>query len=97
MGRSRRRILHANHGDQRPKRILSLEEMRALLEGADSEQYRCLLELLLTTGLRVGEALGLTVADLDAKNALIHVHRQLGRTEPLVVRTSVPARKQPSS
>ena len=36
--------------DQRPKRILSLEEMQALIASADSEQYRCLLELLLTSG-----------------------------------------------
>lgn len=35
------------HDDRRPRRILSLEEMQALLDGADSERYRCLLELLL--------------------------------------------------
>ena len=34
--------------DQRPKRILTLEEMHALLAAADSEPYRCLLELMLT-------------------------------------------------
>src|SRR6266511_3467670 len=51
------------HDDQRPKRILSLEEMQALLDGADSEAYRCLLELILTGGLRIGETLGLAVCD----------------------------------
>jgi integrase len=44
--------------DQRPKRILTLEEMQALLISADCDQYRCLIELLLTGGLRIGEALG---------------------------------------
>ena len=53
--------------------------MRALIEHADSEPYRCLLELLLTSGLRIGEALGLTVADLDPDHALIRVEYQLGR------------------
>jgi len=67
------------HDDQRPKRILSLDEMRALLAHADSERYRCLLELMLTSGLRIGEALGLTVADLDSEHALIRVEYQLGR------------------
>jgi integrase len=67
------------HDDQRPKRILSLEEMRALIVHADSEQYRCLLELMLTTGLRIGEALGLSVADLDAEHNLVAVESQLGR------------------
>jgi len=67
------------HDDQRPKRILSLEEMQALLDGADSEAYRCLLELILTGGLRIGETLGLAVCDLDRKHSVIRVECQLGR------------------
>jgi integrase len=67
------------HDDQRPKRILTLEEMRALITAADSEQYRCLLELLLASGMRIGEALGLTIGDLDPKHVLIRVEYQLGR------------------
>ena len=65
--------------DQRPKRILTLEEMQALLAAADGERYRCLLELLLTTGLRIGEALGLSAADLDPQHAIVRVECQLGR------------------
>ena len=67
------------HDDQRPKRILTLEEMQALLACADGEQYRCLLELLLAGGLRIGEALGLTVADLDRQHSLIRIECQLDR------------------
>jgi integrase len=67
------------HDDQRPKRILSLEEMQALLAHADSEQYRCLLELMLAAGIRIGEALGLAVCDLDRKHSLIRVECQLDR------------------
>ena len=72
--------------DQRPKRILSLDEMQQLLAAADSERYRCLLELMLTGGLRIGEALGLIVGDLDPTHALIRVDYQLdrdGRRTPL--------------
>jgi integrase len=65
--------------DQRPKRILSLEEMQAVIAAADGEQYQCLLELLLTTGVRIGEALGLAVCDLDRAHSLIRVEYQLGR------------------
>jgi integrase len=68
-----------SHHDQRPKRILSLDEMRALVEAADSELHKCLLELLLTSGLRIGEALGLTLADLDPAANLIRVEYQLAR------------------
>ena len=67
------------HDDQRPKRILSLDEMRALIACADTEPYRCLIELLLTAGLRIGEALGLTVSDLDPRNSVIRIAYQLGR------------------
>jgi integrase len=65
--------------DQRPKRILTLEEMQALIASADCEQYRCLLELMLATGVRIGEALGLAVCDLDRQHSLIRVEYQLGR------------------
>lgn len=65
--------------DQRPKRILTLQEMHALLDACECERYRCLLELLLTGGLRIGEALGLCVGDLDQRHALIRVEYQLGR------------------
>jgi len=65
--------------DQRPKRILNLEEMQAVIASADSEQYRCLLELLISAGLRIGEALGLAVCDLDRRHSLIRVEYQLGR------------------
>ena len=65
--------------DQRPKRILNLDEMHAVIARADGEQYRCLLELLLTSGVRIGEALGLAVCDLDRSHSLIRVEYQLGR------------------
>src|SRR5450759_3719247 len=41
--------------------------------------YRPLYELLAYTGLRVGEALGLTWADVDFDAGLLSVHRQLSR------------------
>ena len=68
-----------SHADQRPKRILNLEEMQQLLAHSKDGQERCLLELLLATGLRIGEALGLVVADLDTEQAIVRVRHQLGR------------------
>jgi integrase len=67
------------HDDERPKRILTLEEMQKLLAATDSLQMRCLFELMLATGLRIGEALGLTVADLDTSTSIIRVECQLDR------------------
>jgi integrase len=67
------------HDDQRDKRILTLAEMRALVDHADSDEYRALLELLIVSGVRIGEALGLSVADLDSRHSLVRVEYQLGR------------------
>jgi integrase len=44
-----------------------------------SGRYRPLFELLAFTGLRIGEALGLTWADVDFERDLLRVHRQLSR------------------
>ncbi len=44
-----------------------------------SGSYRPLFELLAFTGLRIGEALGLTWADVDFDTGLLSVHRQLSR------------------
>jgi integrase len=57
--------------------ILEGRDLARLLDYACS--YRTLFELLAYTGLRIGEALGLTWADIDQEAELIHVHRQLGR------------------
>jgi site-specific recombinase XerD len=67
------------HDDERPKRILSLDEMQALLAASKTLQMRCLFELLLSSGLRIGEALGLTAADLDHLNSIIQINHQLDR------------------
>ena len=67
------------HDDERPKRILTLQEMQALLAATESLQMRCLFELMLATGMRIGEALGLTVADLDIDGAVVRVEFQLDR------------------
>ncbi|HZO78790.1 MAG TPA: site-specific integrase [Solirubrobacteraceae bacterium] len=67
------------HDDERPKRILTLEEMQALLAATEALQMRCLIELMLATGMRIGEALGLTVADLDLDAAIVRIECQLDR------------------
>jgi integrase len=67
------------HDDQRDKRILSLQEMQELLGHTEDIQHRLLLELLLTAGTRIGEALGLTVGDLNPKDSIIRVEYQLAR------------------
>ena len=51
------------------------DQLAQLLDHSGS--YRLLFEFLAYTGLRIGEALGLTWADIDHDNGLIHEPRRL--------------------
>jgi integrase len=62
---------------QTRKRILDENEIRQLLANAGG--YRPLIALLLFTGVRLGEALGLTWADIDTDEGFVRVREQLGR------------------
>ena len=70
--------------DERPSaergemRILNRDEIEALLAGA-SPRYRSLLATAIFTGLRHGELLGLTWADVDFEAGLVRVRKQLER------------------
>lgn len=55
---------------------MSPDEVRAMVE-AVGDRYRCLLFLLAATGLRPGEALGLTVERVDFLRRTIRVEHQL--------------------
>ena len=71
--------------DERPKvgsreqRILDHDEIEALLAAA-RPTYRPLLATAIFTGLRQGELLGLTWADVDFEAGLVSVRRQLDRS-----------------
>jgi integrase len=64
---------------RREFRILRPDEIDALLCSA-TPSYRPILATAIFTGLRQGELLGLTWADIDFENAVVHVRRQLDRT-----------------
>jgi integrase len=56
-------------------RVLSAEEGRALVT-ATGPAWQPFVELLLGTGCRLGEALGLTWADVDLQEGIVHVRQQ---------------------
>jgi integrase len=60
-----------------PVSPLEPDQLASLLDHAGN--YRALFEFLAYSGLRIGEALGLTWADIDYDAGLIRVHRQLSR------------------
>jgi integrase len=56
------------------QRYFTEEQLKRIIEGAEG-QYRVLFALLAGTGMRIGEAAGLHVDDLDLENCVIHVRR----------------------
>jgi integrase len=60
-------------------KTLSEEEVRRLFEAAKGDRWQCLWVLLATTGLRIGEALGLRWDDVDLERGRLEVRRALQR------------------
>ena len=60
-------------------KALSDDELAALLAAADEGAPRLLLRFLADTGLRIGEAIALTWADVDIEARRLHVRRRLYR------------------
>ena len=63
------------------KRALTIKEQEALLEFIRDNNTWCvhypLILFLLSTGLRISEAIGLTADRIDLKNNIVHIDRQL--------------------
>ncbi len=59
------------------RRDLTEAETKAVLKVASSNDHGLLLKLLYYTGARRGEVLGLKWSDIDFKNGLIHIERDI--------------------
>jgi len=59
----------------KPIIVLSPDEVLKFFDAFDSPVYRTIACLIYATGLRIGEALALTVHDVDAKRGVIAVHK----------------------
>jgi integrase len=66
----------------KPKRAkqpyFTQEQLRQIIEAAP-DRYRVLFALLAATGMRIGEAAGLHLDDLDLENGVIYVRRSVWR------------------
>lgn len=69
----------------RPERLemktLDHMEIKMLLASAEEDRFLALWTLLVSTGIRIGEALGLRWTDLDTGNGRIAIQRALQRQE----------------
>ncbi len=64
--------------DETPKRILSIDEINVLLAAARERglRWQALVGLFVFSGLRLGEALGLTWGNVDFENGELRVRKQ---------------------
>ena len=79
----------------RPKRayhnpkVLAQAEIKTLLQGTENPKHRAMLMLAYGLGLRLGEVLALTPADIDSKRMVLYVRGGKGKKRPGLA----PARK----
>ncbi|MHB1209564.1 MAG: site-specific integrase [Acidimicrobiales bacterium] len=71
------RLSRAPKAVRREGRTLTPEEARLLLDALKGHRHEVLYSLMLSTGLRRGEALGLKWQDYDEKAGVISIRRQL--------------------
>lgn len=63
-------------GDERPKRVLTTDELRRLLAAVD-DPYRLLFEFAAETGARLGEVLGVTWGEINLNDGVVRFTHQL--------------------
>ncbi len=79
MGRNPTEAVVVPRGARREMKTLTDDQVRLLFETTEGSRLHALWVLLVTTGLRLGEALGLTWPDIDFNRGSLTVRRALQR------------------
>jgi len=66
-------------------KVISKEEILAIIENTNNIKHRCIVELLYGSGLRRGELLNLKITDVDSKRMLIRVEGGKGKKDRLTL------------
>ena len=61
--------------------VLSLEDIKSILNHTHNLKHKTLLSLVYSAGLRIGEAINLRITDIDSKRMLIHVKMAKGKKD----------------
>lgn len=64
--------------------VLSLEEVKLIFQNVMNLKHKCILMLIYSAGLRIGEALNLQIEDIDSKRMLIHIRSAKGKKDRIV-------------
>ncbi len=79
MGRNPADAVDKPQAPHREMRVLTVEQVRALLDAARGHRLEALFHLALSIGLREGELLGLMWSDIDWQERTLQVQRQVQR------------------
>ena len=71
--------INLSRGEKPQIEILTRDEQARLIRASYQHRYGVFIRLVLFTGLRLGELLGLRWEDLDMQSSLLHVRRTLNR------------------
>lgn len=80
------RLVQPPRGEQLEIQPLTPDEVRRFLAAVRGHRLEALFTVALTLGLRQGEALGLTWADVDLEGGVLHVRHQLQRVDGVLQR-----------
>jgi site-specific recombinase XerD len=64
--------------------VLSKQEIKMLIHQISNLKHRALISTIYAAGLRVSEALNLTLKDIDSQRMLVHVRLSKGRKDRVV-------------
>jgi integrase/recombinase XerD len=73
--------------------VLGKDEVRRVLAAVDNLKHRCILELLYSSGLRIGELIRLRVEDISFERRTVRVTRGKGRKDRLTILSAATARR----
>ncbi len=65
--------------------ILTVKEVECVINGARELRYQTFILVTYSMGLRLGEALGLTIGDIDSKRMKVHIRLGKGRKDRFVL------------
>ena len=72
---------------RKPKRlpvILSIQEIQKLVKDTTNKKHKCMIAMLYSAGLRIGELMQLKINDIDSDRMVIHVKAAKGNKDRVV-------------
>jgi site-specific recombinase XerD len=66
-------------------KVLSKQEVKDIIDATGTIKHKCILSLMYSSGLRIGELLSLKLEDIDSKRMLVRVNQGKGKRDRLTL------------